>query len=214
SPRSTALNAQLVYPTSCVAYLLFGAGFLTSMASKAFSRRLLGGIVSFFAASFFVGHRWWLSRSFTSFCEGNLRADLGNISAHYGMEDGSLSGPSGFWVAEAGEQDSGNRIIVGCVGLDHSLGDGPRSAQLRRMAVSPTYQRRGIGAMLVRTLIAHARRQHIHSIVLSSNMYQGPAMSMYRKLGWVEEGRFIVPKIFPTFWVTNFRLQLDDYSES
>ncbi|KAF8888263.1 acyl-CoA N-acyltransferase, partial [Infundibulicybe gibba] len=194
-------------------YLLFSAGFLTSIVSKVPSRRLLGGIVSLFATSFFVGHRWSLSRLFTGFCEGNLKADLADIGAHYGMEDGNPSGTSGFWVAEADGPSDKSRIIVGCVGLDHSSGDEPRSAQLRRMAVSPTHQRHGISVMLVRTLIAHARSQHMRSIILSSNMYQVPAMSMYRKLGWIEEGRFIVPKIFPTFWVTNFRLQLDDHPE-
>ncbi|TFK31273.1 acyl-CoA N-acyltransferase [Crucibulum laeve] len=94
---------------------------------------------------------------------------------------------SGFWVVEdvSNLERSGLKKIVGCVGLDVSTTTDKTVGELRRMAVSPCYRGRGIGSLLLSTVIAHARKHAVSSIFLSTSSYQEAAIRMYEKYGWI-----------------------------
>ncbi|KAH6899204.1 acyl-CoA N-acyltransferase, partial [Coprinopsis sp. MPI-PUGE-AT-0042] len=111
----------------------------------------------------------------------------------------SLFGPDGFWVAVLVEHEKGESEVVGCVGLDTSIARAPGCAELRRMAVSPKLQRRGIGKMLLEAALAHARSHGITAIWLSTTAHQRSAVGIYEKFGWKNMGPTIL-KMAP-FWV-------------
>ena len=58
--------------------------------------------------------------------------------------------------------------------------------QLAKMAVSPWFQGRGIGRLLANAAIAHARARGAPHVGLYTNTILGPAMGLYRSLGFVE----------------------------
>ena len=60
------------------------------------------------------------------------------------------------------------------------------------MVVSPSYQRHGVGSLLLTTLIAHAQERGLSSIFLSTSMYQKAAMQMYEQFGFVEQKKVVV----------------------
>ena len=63
---------------------------------------------------------------------------------------------------------------------------GARSYQLAKMAVSPASRGRGIGRQLAESAIARARERGAEQVELYSNTVLGPAISLYRSLGFVE----------------------------
>ena len=72
---------------------------------------------------------------------------------------------------------------VGTVALiDH----GPTEFELAKMAVSPDYRGRGIGKILMQACIASARAAGKQQIFLESNTGLGPAISLYRSVGFEE----------------------------
>lgn len=106
-----------------------------------------------------------------------LKDDMADIPAHY------QSGPrSSFWVAESDGPSGG---IVGIVGIQ------PREleeeAELRRMSVSPSVRRQGVGRRLLDTTEEFCRSQGYLRIGLSTVDILKPALLMYQNYGYALE---------------------------
>ncbi|MEI8190473.1 MAG: GNAT family N-acetyltransferase [candidate division NC10 bacterium] len=87
---------------------------------------------------------------------------------------GSLSaGRGNFWLAWAGDQPAG---YVGAQDMGNYV-------ELRRMYVRSEYRRHGIGAMLVRALIEHCKKQEASPVKLWTSE-GGPGRYLYAKLGF------------------------------
>ncbi|GFH19494.1 uncharacterized protein HaLaN_16448, partial [Haematococcus lacustris] len=72
----------------------------------------------------------------------SVQGDLSSISQVYGTPG------SAFWVAEL------NNTVVGCVALERKTDS---EAELRRMSVSTTLHRGGVGMRLAKAVVQHAR---------------------------------------------------------
>ena len=106
-----------------------------------------------------------------SYVDQSLNDDLADIPRHY------LSHPrSNFWVVESGG------LVVGIVGIQ------PREleeeAELRRMSVSSSARRQGIGRRLLETTEDFCREKGYRRICLSSVDILQPALTMYRRFGY------------------------------
>ena len=110
-------------------------------------------------------------REVRSYVDNSLKDDLADIPGNY------LSDPrSNFWVAES------NGLVVGIVGIQ------PRElkeeAELRRMSVSSSIRRQGLGRRLLETTDDFCREQGYLRIRLSSVHILQPALAMYRRFGY------------------------------
>ena len=76
-----------------------------------------------------------------------------------------------------------NNTAVGVVGLKKINNT---DYEMIKMAVSETSQGKGIGAILGKAVIEEAIRLGAHKLILYSNTGLLPALSLYRKLGFVE----------------------------
>ena len=111
----------------------------------------------------------WISRYFV--VEDSDRKALDD------PESGILRGGGCILMAE--DDDS----VVGCVAL---IREDAHTFELAKMAVDPSAQGRGIGALLGRAAIDRARTLGARRVELLSNRSLAPAMALYRKLGFVE----------------------------
>jgi putative acetyltransferase len=85
----------------------------------------------------------------------------------------------GTFVAEA------DQVIVGEIHIDRSwMGFGEIG-----MMVANGWRGRGVGTALVAAAIEQARARGLHKLALSVFPHNGAAISLYRKFGFVEEGR-------------------------
>jgi ribosomal protein S18 acetylase RimI-like enzyme len=71
--------------------------------------------------------------------------------------------------------------------------ESPFDYELAKMAVDPRFRGRGIGHQLGAAIIERARRLGAKTIFLESNTILAPAISLYRKLGFVETERQPTP---------------------
>jgi ribosomal protein S18 acetylase RimI-like enzyme len=60
---------------------------------------------------------------------------------------------------------------------------------MSRLVVSPAHRRRGIGEMLIDTVVAHARRHGLEVVELTTSDLNKAALAVYQKNGWKEERR-------------------------
>nr|WP_255204909.1 GNAT family N-acetyltransferase [Actinomadura sp. BRA 177] len=63
------------------------------------------------------------------------------------------------------------------------------AAEMVRLRVLPTLQRRGYGAALVRALEQRAAEYGYRILRADTTELQAPALALYRKLGWTETRR-------------------------
>jgi ribosomal protein S18 acetylase RimI-like enzyme len=93
--------------------------------------------------------------------------------------------PGNVLVAEA---DPG---VVGYVRIEPQ--PGPRTAShvqvINALAVAPKYQRLGVARMLVRAALAAAREREAQKVMLHVLSTNEPAIQLYRREGFGEEGR-------------------------
>ena len=85
----------------------------------------------------------------------------------------------GTWVADTGSE------IVGSLHLD---GSRHGFAELG-MAVARAWRGRGVGSALIAAAIDAAREDGFHKLSLSVFAHNDAAIALYRKFGFVEEGR-------------------------
>ena len=116
-----------------------------------------------FAGENVLGVRRYIDRA--------LKDDMSDIAAHY------QGGPGGnFWVVEY--LDS----LVGHAGIQAS--DKEDEAELRRMTVSTTVRRQGLGRRLLRTTEEFCRCRGYKRIILSTVDFLKPALAMYHNNGY------------------------------
>ncbi|KAF5386867.1 hypothetical protein D9615_002080 [Tricholomella constricta] len=218
SPRRLALNAMLTKPAANVAYALIIIGLSITYVSRSPTTKALGCMLSILLATVFLGYRHLLDKSFTDFYAKCLTEDLADIASHYRMkpaqddtEDYVPSGPSGFWVVECELPDKSGAEIIGCVGLDSRYEDDVLRGRLCRLNVSPYHRRKGIAALLVQTLLDHAREHEVSVVDLTTTHFQEAAIVFYGKLGWVEVGRDVIREAYGLIRLVliHFRMELD-----
>ncbi|MDA0265245.1 MAG: GNAT family N-acetyltransferase [Chloroflexi bacterium] len=100
-----------------------------------------------------------------------LKDDMADIAAHY-----QAHARGNFWVVES--QDS----VVGIVGIQPT--DREEEAELRRMSVSSTVRRQGVGRRLLEKTEEFCRSQGYRRIVLSTVDLLQPALAMYQNNGY------------------------------
>ncbi|KAH6919335.1 acyl-CoA N-acyltransferase [Coprinopsis sp. MPI-PUGE-AT-0042] len=203
SSLAAILRGSLRGRNAILNYFTLILGALASVLSHHLYVRLGGAILACLSLIFFLAHRIAARRVMWKY-GAQEHVDLNYVSKHYKISQPptgvpSLIGPDGFWVAELVENGHTEGEVVGCVGLDTSVARAPGWAELRRMAVSPKLQRRGIGKMLLETSLAHARSHGITAIWLSTSIHQKSAVGIYEKFGWRNMGPTIL-KMAP-FWV-------------
>jgi ribosomal protein S18 acetylase RimI-like enzyme len=82
----------------------------------------------------------------------------------------------------------GDRVI-GSVGLVREPRGPTRHVASLVIAVEPTHRGRGVGSSLLDAAVAWARSQGVAKLLLSVYPDNTPAISLYRRFGFVEEGR-------------------------
>ncbi len=102
-------------------------------------------------------------------------------SNHF-LDLGTLRGPEvHFVVARRGG------VAVGC-GAVWRQTDG--SGEVKRMYVAPSERGNGIGAMMLRQLLDHARSAGIDVLRLETGIHSQAALGLYRSAGFRERGPF------------------------
>ena len=108
------------------------------------------------------------------YVDHSLNDDLADIPGNY-LSDAR----SNFWVAES----SGPPVaIVGIVAIQPR--EREEDAELRRMSVSSSARRQGIGRRLLETTEEFCRDRGYRRIYLSSAHILEPALAMYRSFGY------------------------------
>jgi ribosomal protein S18 acetylase RimI-like enzyme len=75
--------------------------------------------------------------------------------------------------------------VVGSVSVEVS----PFGFGAIAMAVAPQWRGRGVGSALLATAIEWARERGLHKLTLSVFPHNAAAIALYRKFGFIEEGR-------------------------
>ncbi|WP_413561221.1 GNAT family N-acetyltransferase [Bdellovibrio sp. HCB209] len=73
------------------------------------------------------------------------------------------------------------KAVATCAMIPH----GDHGYELAKMAVSPVYRGKGLGDLLMETAISWARQKKAHEVILLSNTVLEPAISLYKKHGFV-----------------------------
>ena len=84
-------------------------------------------------------------------------------------------------------------VVIGVAGHSPDKYDWPDILWLNWLYVHPQYRRRGVGALLLQHVLDSARACGIRKVYLdtdSDESYQ-PAIRLYEKFGFQEEGRFL-----------------------
>lgn len=90
-----------------------------------------------------------------------------------------LENPLSLWLVAVE-----NGSVAGYIGSQAVLGE----ADMMNLAVSPAFQRRGIGEALVRALIYQLRDKQVFSLTLEVRASNAPAIALYHKLGFSRVG--------------------------
>lgn len=112
------------------------------------------------------------------------------ITKFWDLENGdieALDNPNEYII------DKGGAILIALykgqlVGSAALILQSDSTLELAKMAVSPTVQGKGIGLMLGKSALERAQQMGAKRVYLESNTILGPALSLYRKLGFCELG--------------------------
>ena len=98
-----------------------------------------------------------------------------------------------YTIEEAYLKNGGEFLIGEFAGLFVAMGalkrTGPERAEIKRMRVSPEYQGRGYGQLILKELEARARALGYRTLHLDTSILQLPAQKLYEKNGFREVGR-------------------------
>ncbi len=83
-------------------------------------------------------------------------------------------------------QRDDDQALVGTCALQMH---GPQLAELAKMAVTPSAQGAGAGRLLGEAVIDRARKRGVRRLFLDTNSVLQPAISLYKKLGFIEVPR-------------------------
>ena len=112
------------------------------------------------------------------------------ITQHWELEEADrkvLDHPQSYII------DNGGAIFIAlhegiAIGTVALLAQDERTFELAKMAVSPTVQGKGFGQALAEHALERARKLGATRVYLESNTILGPALGLYRKLGFEELG--------------------------
>ena len=93
-----------------------------------------------------------------------------------------------FW-SELGQVDTRHYVVAvekGVVGYA-GLCDYPDEAFIQTMAVAPSYQGKGVGALLLEDLLAEATRRRHTRVLLEVRVDNEPAQRLYARYGFTQE---------------------------
>ncbi|KAF9474115.1 acyl-CoA N-acyltransferase [Pholiota conissans] len=197
SPMSVAQSSQLRKPLALILYSTFIVGLVFLFYPPT---RIPGLILAFGALIPFIAWKVVISIKFKNFVQEALEVDLLDPQKYYGTN------PGGFWVAEVVEGEM-KGLIVGCVGLNSKVDRDLRTAELKRMTVDPSYQKKGVGRQLMIVLIEHAKENGLSTINLSTSNFQTVAMHMYEGFGFSKGKQVWVTVNFMSFTVDKAYLQ-------
>lgn len=100
--------------------------------------------------------------------------------------------------------DGGDFLIVEVDGEIAAMGGlravGSEVGELKRLRVAKGFQRRGLGEVVARALIARAREVGLNKVVLDTTTRQPQAQRLYAKLGFMETGRTIARDLEIVFY--------------
>lgn len=85
----------------------------------------------------------------------------------------------------ARESDRAEAKILGYIGFQYVLDEG----EIANLAVDPEYRGKGVGFALLRALAGECRRRSIRVIHLEVRPSNAGALRLYRKFGFLEDGR-------------------------
>jgi GNAT superfamily N-acetyltransferase len=108
-----------------------------------------------------------MAAEFERYIERALREEIDRIAQYYHA--------GGFWVAL--EKD----LMVGTFGLEPSAAG---AMELRRMYVSPTARRRGVGRAMLRYAEEEVLRRGCDKLTLSTAQMQSEAIALYKRAGY------------------------------
>jgi ribosomal protein S18 acetylase RimI-like enzyme len=111
-------------------------------------------------------------------CLQGFEGELADLPGAYRQPEGNVL------LAEADGK------IVGVVALRPLE---PGICEMKRLYVQPEYQRTGIGARLAQAVIEAARRYGYAAMRLDTHVSMGPAIALYRRLGFREIPRYYGP---------------------
>jgi ribosomal protein S18 acetylase RimI-like enzyme len=114
-----------------------------------------------------------LRQMWEAYIPTSIAKDLSNIHQVY------LQSGGGFWVVV--DLNTTSKNIVGCVGCEPLIGG---TCELRRMSVSPTVRRRGLGSLLVRVVEEFAAKHRFTELILSTGSIMAPARGLYERNGF------------------------------
>jgi len=91
-----------------------------------------------------------------------------------------LTNPLSYWLVAL----DGDRV-AGYVGSQTVLDE----ADMMNIAVHPDFRRQGIARSMVETLVAELKEKNVRSLTLEVRVSNGPAISLYHQMGFVQVGR-------------------------
>ncbi|KAF5391074.1 hypothetical protein D9757_003110 [Collybiopsis confluens] len=167
-----------------LAYMLLLCGGATySLAPR--NLQLFGLATALLSCAFMLFIYYRIRTTFITYYRDGLRNDMLDVNSYYHSDDEKAERPTRcFWVAEIPSANSkGGSEVVGCVALDCSpkTDHEPMVGELRRLFVLPAYRKRGIGTMLMRTLISYAKDKQIRSLRLETTNFQPVARELYNR---------------------------------
>lgn len=118
------------------------------------------------------------------------------------------------WLEMLAPQNRPERIALVAVGGDGALHGFavaivlPPQAELESVAVADASQRRGIGRLLLRSLLDELRGAGVLDLWLEVRVSNAPAVALYQSLGFAESGRRIRYYIDPVEDALLMNLQL------
>ena len=108
--------------------------------------------------------------------------------------------------------------VVACKG-HHILGYGqltrwPRAAEISDLIVTPAYRGNGVGTAIIVYLIDQARAWHIPGVEIGAALANPRAMSLYERLGFVEDRIIDLDLGYGLEPVMYLSMRFDEYSDN
>lgn len=101
--------------------------------------------------------------------------------------------------------------VVGCGGYTDQVGEG----YINNIAVSSEYRGKGLGSLLLETILDAGRRKGITDFTLEVRVGNAPAVKMYEKLGFESAGirkRFYEKPVEDAYvmWLRGYKTEVGD----
>lgn len=111
-----------------------------------------------------------------SYSPEDRHADVANVEQHY-MKNGC------FWCLIDNDNIIGT-VAIRIIDKDNQI------VELKRMFVSPEYQGRGYGRLLIEHAITYSQEHHYHKMRLDTRKQFSAAQHLYRSVGFQEIERY------------------------